>query len=306
MVQLTLLPVSVVIPLYNHEKYIVDTLESVFIQSSSPAEVIVVDDGSIDKSASIIRDYSRNRSELIFWSQPNQGAHQAINSGIHRATNDYVAILNSDDAYHCQRLEKCVDILQTDPEISVVATEIDFMNDKGKIIKNSWYDQARSNYKETGDLGLALMNGNFIMTTSNFVLRRTLFEEAGYFAPLRYAHDLEFLLRLIFLGKKIHIIKEKLLTYRVHQKNTISEDHKKVRVEWAFCCAGFIWMTDFKKHGESKGWVYLEKMAAIMDKHNLTKLVLYFLSYFQESSSNKNLWLCLADDDFFDFIYKVS
>ena len=103
--------ISVVIPLYNHEKYIHATVESVLSQDLKPSEIIIVNDGSTDGSAQIMTDILHRHPDIVYWSQPNQGAYQAINAGIHRATGDLVAILNSDDCYHPQRLRRCAQVL---------------------------------------------------------------------------------------------------------------------------------------------------------------------------------------------------
>ena len=94
--------VSVVIPSYNHAAYIREAVDSVLSQSLSDLELIVVDDGSQDESLDILAGYSDRRFHL--YTQLNQGAHAAINRGLHAAAGDYLAILNSDDAYHPQRL----------------------------------------------------------------------------------------------------------------------------------------------------------------------------------------------------------
>src|SRR4029450_2534625 len=125
-----------------------------------------------------------------FWSRPNQGAHRTINECIGQARGRYLAILNSDDLYHPERLLRCLAVLEGDPNAAVVATGISFVNEHGNAIRFPWYEEARVFYERIGDLGLALVNGNFLMTTSNIVARRALFQEVGGFDDLRYAHDL--------------------------------------------------------------------------------------------------------------------
>ena len=78
--------ISVIIPLYNHERYIAHALESVCSQSVPAEEIIVIDDGSNDASLNIALKYSKSHPEMTVSSHPNQGAHYTINSGIQRAT----------------------------------------------------------------------------------------------------------------------------------------------------------------------------------------------------------------------------
>src|SRR5207247_1507400 len=91
--------ISVVIPLYNHERFILQALESIYSQSVLPKEVIVVDDGSQDMSLDIARKFAKAHPEMIVRSHPNQGSHYTINSGVRQASGEFVSILNSDDAY---------------------------------------------------------------------------------------------------------------------------------------------------------------------------------------------------------------
>src|SRR5439155_12243129 len=162
-----------------------------------------IDDGSSDGSADTMRRLCKERPEIIFWSRPNQGAHHTLNAAIHRASAEFVAILNSDDRYHPERLASCLDALRAHPAADVVATEIAFLDDAGEAVASPWYEDALAFYKSTGDLPLALCRANFLMTTSNLFMRRSVFESVGYFSPLRYTHDLEFFLRLILERKEI-------------------------------------------------------------------------------------------------------
>ena len=95
--------VSVVIPAYNHERYVGAAIESVLEQTYSNFELIVVDDGSTDRTADIIKKYSDKR--ISYYYQENQDAYNTINRGISLARGQFIAILNSDDIYHKKRLE---------------------------------------------------------------------------------------------------------------------------------------------------------------------------------------------------------
>jgi hypothetical protein len=96
--------ITVVVPLYNHERYIEQTLQSVLSQTMPAHEIIVIDDGSTDGSAARVDRLRERHPQIALWSRENGGAHSAINAGIERATGDLVAILNSDDIYHPDRL----------------------------------------------------------------------------------------------------------------------------------------------------------------------------------------------------------
>ena len=272
--------VSVVVPLYNHERYISAALESVFRQSLQPDEIIIVDDGSTDGSALVVEQCARENPRVRLQRQANQGAHHAINRGIAESRGEIVAILNSDDAYAPERLRVCVEWLARHDNCAAVATALSFMDHDGRPLRNTWYEQARAYYDTVRDLGLALANGNFVMTTSNFVLRRSTVSELGGFRALRYAHDLDFLMRLVAAGKPVHLIESPLLHYRMHASNTISEDHRKVRAEWASVIASFAHTLFTRRPPDAQTWQYYRALLDIAERHNLTRLIFMFLAFF--------------------------
>lgn len=271
--------VSVVIPLYNHERYIEQSIGSVLGQTLAPFEIIVVDDGSTDGSADVVRRLCRDHPQIVFWSHPNQGAHHTLNAGIYRATGEFVAILNSDDVYLPNRLEACMDLMRGRPEASAVVTAVSFLDESGEEQESLWYHRARAYFQEVGDLSLALANANLIVSTSNLFLRRAVFSRVGHFTPLRYTHDLEFCLRLLASGEQIDYLEHPLLGYRLHPRNTISEDSHRVDAERAAVLAFFLYLT-WRRGSAREGWRdYLDRFAGILEDQALTKLFDYFLSY---------------------------
>jgi len=98
--------ISVIIPAYNHEKYITEAISSVLNQSYHDLEIIIINDGSTDSTEQRILSIHDQRIQYV--SQKNSGAHSAINRGISLAQGEYITILNSDDLYLPQRLETCL------------------------------------------------------------------------------------------------------------------------------------------------------------------------------------------------------
>ena len=96
-------------PLYNHARYLRRTLASIAAQTLEPRELIVVDDGSSDGGAEIVADFARQVSfPVTLMSQANAGADAALNRGMAVARGDIVAVINSDDTFHPERLERLV------------------------------------------------------------------------------------------------------------------------------------------------------------------------------------------------------
>ncbi len=206
-------------------------------QSRPPEEIIVIDDGSTYCSAQVAGELAREHPSIRFWSRPNRGAHATLNEGVRASTGALVAILNSDYLFHRERLARALAAFEIEPGASVFASGLSFIDGQGQGIRNAWFEESLAFHRKSGDLGVSLVNANFLMTTSNLVFRRALFDELGGFADLRYAHHLDFLLRVVAAGKRILIAPAALLSYRMHASNTISESQRKVKAEWALAAA---------------------------------------------------------------------
>jgi glycosyltransferase involved in cell wall biosynthesis len=291
--------VSVVIPIYNHERFVGAAIESALSQTVRPREILCIDDGSPDGSARIAQSLAARHPSVRFWSRPNQGAHRTINEGIREARAAYLAILNSDDVYHPERLARCLAVLEADPGAAAVATGISFVNAHGNPIRFPWYEEACAFYEEIGDLGLALVNANFLMTTSNIVARRAIFQDVGGFDDLRYAHDLDFFLRLVAHHKRLVLLRQPLLSYRIHDSNTISEAPPQVRLEWAAVVAFFAQRLASANSGWDSRSQYLARLLEVTDRHQLTRLVALSLLHAQrEGPGATSPGACVADQRF--------
>ena len=220
--------VAVVIPSYNHADYIGSALESVVVQTLAPERIVVVDDGSRDRSPEVIREFAEAhpQTRLIFIAQENAGAHNALNRAIAEAGEvDYIAILNSDDLYEPARLEKCAAFLVAHPDCDVVCTGLQMIGKDGALLspddpkarrtRTIWADPARDPAEW---LGVA----NFAKTTSNFFIRAA-YARAHPLRDYRYVHDYFFAVMAAVEGR-LGVIPEPLLRYRTHTTNTIKAD----------------------------------------------------------------------------------
>jgi glycosyltransferase involved in cell wall biosynthesis len=268
----------VVVPLYNHARYVVQAVRSALAQGPVLREVIVVDDGSSDGSMDAVLDACGDDPRLDCWSQPNRGAHAAINAGLLRATGEVLAVLNSDDVYAPGRLDRLVALLEARPTADLAATGLHFIDEDGSPVANPWHAEALRFLEASGDLATALINGNFVMTTSNLVFRRGLLDRVGLFAPLRYVHDLDFMLRALSLGSRFTLLlDEPLLGYRMHATNTIKEDHRAVRVEWAAAAAAYL--SAATGAPGPVDWAGLRGVAEVLERHALLRAVQLCLAY---------------------------
>ena len=111
--------VSIITPCYNGAKYISETIDSVITQTYSKWEMIIVDDGSVDNSAEIVRKYTENDSRLHLVQQKNAGSAAARNNGIRRCDGQYIALLDADDLWKPDFLEKQIKFMKKKNAICV-------------------------------------------------------------------------------------------------------------------------------------------------------------------------------------------
>ena len=234
---------SIVIPSYNHRAFIGDAIQSVLSQSEGNLELIVVDDGSTDDSLEVITDYSDER--LKVFPQTNRGAHAAINRGLEESSGEYLAILNSDDVYHPERLKMSQEYLEVNPQIGLMGSYIEIIDGDNKVlgIKHGYKDfepwpiqNPGKSFRAGSDLQAALLTENYFATTSNFVFRRRIYEKVGDFRALRYAHDWDFALRIASVTG-LGLLPEALIRYRIHENNTIRENLEAMIFEICWCLA---------------------------------------------------------------------
>ena len=220
--------VSVIIPAYNHEKFIAAAVDSVLNQTVNDLELIVVDDGSTDKTGKIVQDYKDTR--LTYYYQENQDAFNTINRGLGLAKGRYIAILNSDDVFTPDRLERLLDS-QEKSGAECIITDVIPISDSGEEFTdpefgwNVWHQKNRKFYYDCGDISTAFLHGNFMVTTSNLFMTAEAMKKTGEFCSLRYLHDYDYIFRLMLScpGKVHYLAEEKLLYYRIHSGNTLGE-----------------------------------------------------------------------------------
>jgi len=227
--------ISVVIPSYNHEIFLAETIESVRSQTLAPDELVVVDDGSSDGSRELLEGlrYREMRLEV----QENRGAHHAINRAIELSRGEYIAILNSDDVFERERIEHAWGVARASGA-ALLCGEVRLIDDEGgdpppdhDIVR--WYADARALGRSAPSLGHALRRHNVAVTTSNFFVHRALWTQLGGFRAYRYVHDYDFLLRAMALCPDRVVYEPSLcdVRYRVHGANTISEAHQRAMDE---------------------------------------------------------------------------
>lgn len=238
--------ISVIIPSYNHEKYIKKCIDSVLSQTYKDFELIIIDDGSKDTSNEIIKSYNDKR--IKHYMQENVGAHNTINRGLKLSIGEYITILNSDDEYYPERFQKCMNIFNENPNVSLISTWIDVVDAESKVLgtKMAWenmepwsIENRNLSFAASDDYTLNALMSNFVSTTSNMIFKRNVYENIGGMRNLRFAHDWDFLLR-VCESYNCYNLKEPLLKYRIHNTNTISTNRNWMLFEVCWILAANI------------------------------------------------------------------
>jgi hypothetical protein len=127
------------------------------------------------------------------------------------------------------------------------------------------------------------------------------------FAPLRYAHDLDFALRVLAEGRKIWLVREPLLQYRMHSANTISEAHDRIRLEWAAVTAMYAVRSWERSGGSDVDWTQVLAMEDVWGRHALTRLVHLCATYLRRHRTDTmERTPLLTDSQFLELLRKCS
>ena len=265
--------VSVVVPLYNHSGFIGEVIASILAQGEAVREVIVIDNGSADDSARAMGSLATKDQRIRFRTQPNQGAHATLNAGLVEASGELLAILNSDDAYLPGRLNALASLLDEEQAADLAESRIVFIDGAGAAVANPWFEEAWAVHAGGVPLGVALVNANLLMTTSNFVFRRTLLDRVGLFAPLRYAHDLDFALRALALGARDRTSRPAIPALP-HPWLALTRSRRtigRMRAEWALAAAGYLTSFWDRPGALPIDWGQAHAVQNVLHLHDLTR-----------------------------------
>lgn len=191
--------VSVVVPVYNGERFLRAALESVFAQDYQPFEVIVVDDGSQDGSAHIAQSFAGIR----YLRQDNQGPAAARNAGIAVAKGEFVAFHDADDLMAPNKLSRQVDFLLAHPQVDCVLARYEVFFEPG-IDQRGWLERYPSR------------DGERVHPVSGLIRRSVLQRVGGFDPTYRLAEGMDLLFRMRAAEVEIAVLPEILMSYRAH------------------------------------------------------------------------------------------
>ncbi len=214
--------ISVIIPVFNREKYISEAIESVLNQQYKPKEIIVVDDGSTDGTAQVLSQYGE---KIIYIYQENKGVSTSRNQGILNSTSEFITFLDSDDIWLPEKLEAHVDSLRRQPDASAYILNME-------MTRNNWHTSdffsfRKLNFPVNGELYIhrplcSQLKYQFAWV-QNTMIRRKCIDDSNLFSnDLSLYEDFDFFCRLAMKGPWLVSIKNHVKVMRREETDNLS------------------------------------------------------------------------------------
>lgn len=214
--------ITVIMPSYNYARFISESIESVLTQSAGDLELLIIDDGSTDKSREIIADFAHkdHRVKALFHSK-NEGISKTINDGFDVSSGKYIAITNADDVWAEDKIEQELGVLKNNENL-IVWSEGAIIDDRGNDTGKTFTQLHEATQKnKSGMIFDELLKRNFIMFSSILGLR-TILTKIRLDTKIKYMNDW---LYFVDLAKdhEFYYIDKPLVKYRIHGRNTTAD-----------------------------------------------------------------------------------
>jgi glycosyltransferase involved in cell wall biosynthesis len=207
--------VSVIIPVYDGAPFLRETLSSVLRQTRPPSEIIVVDDGSSDRSCEVAAEFARN---LRYIRKENGGPASARNVGISASSSEFVAFIDQDDLWHPAKLERQIACFDQDSELDLCYTLVNLFWDLSLAEEERAYSGHRRTRRVPG------------YTMPTLLARRAAFERVGKLdEALTFGDGPDWAMRAMHGGLRIKLLSEVLLYHRMHSQNLTRQRERSER-----------------------------------------------------------------------------
>ncbi|MGB3536465.1 MAG: glycosyltransferase [Microcoleaceae cyanobacterium] len=208
--------VSVVIPVYNGDRYIVQAVESILNQTYSASEIIIIDDGSTDNTYEVLQPY---QSRIHYVYQENLGVSVARNHGIELSQGEFVAFLDADDVFLPDKLAVQLAVFAAHPNLDIVQSGWRRVNQNGETLIDvkPWEQIPQLNLE-------SWLRWKPFGTMGTLMFRRNSLQQVGGFEPgLTHAEDVDLILRLCLNGCQSDWLRQPTVCYRQHDRNTMRD-----------------------------------------------------------------------------------
>lgn len=211
--------VSIVLPVYNGQKYLAQSIESVLSQTYKNIELIIVNDCSTDNSLSIVQEYAAKDSRVkIIINQKNQKLPMSLNIGFKAASGDYYTWTSDDNFYYKEAIEKMVNYLESNSDIDLVACDYDAIDANDNLLNHVHIDNDSKNLIKQNTIGAC------------FLYKKEIAQKIGEYDKTKFlVEDYDYWLRLGLAGK-IGVLNECLYTYRYHNSSLTTRRMEEILV----------------------------------------------------------------------------
>ena len=245
---------SIIIPVYNKEKFVAKTIESVLSQTFTDYEIIIVNDGSTDKSEAKISVFKDNR--IQYYSKKNEGVALARNFGIEKATADYICFLDADDYWHPTFLETMQRYSSELPEQKVFAAAIE-IETKNKTIPAHYSIPSTSDFEIVNFFDAS--QKECVLWTSSVCIHKSVFEKVGDFdTKIKHGEDTELWIRIGLQFPIVFI--RKILARYVYDEKSISRNSNYYFEQYTFDK----YSLEEKKNPALKKYMDLNRFSAVI------------------------------------------
>jgi glycosyltransferase involved in cell wall biosynthesis len=225
--------ISVILPVYNAEKYIERCLESIIHQTYAPIEILLINDGSTDTSPAIMKKYASEHNCIRYFDNANSGVSASRNYGIEEAKGDYIFFVDSDDWIEADTLERLYQQFETNVDIQFAVSGVCFdLKNTTKVIQTN--DCVLTREKAL----LSLFNDGYIRPVVwGKLIESSLLKEniIRFDRDIFYSEDVKFVFDMLIKSQKIAIISKPLYHYIQYNEdsamNTVRE-HKQFNTKW--------------------------------------------------------------------------
>ncbi len=206
--------VSINLCCYNSEKYLKETLESIFAQTYKDWELVIVNDGSADSTESIIKEYISQGYPITYHFQKNHGLGYSRNEALKRSRGKYIAFIDHDDIWMPEKLEKQIPLFERNHRVGIVYSESIWFNESGKAKKSL----GKKNLLKGQCFGKLLTN--YRLTMSSVIIRKKALDDlTEWFDPRFYMIEEADLFRRIAYSWELNYIDYPLVKWRVHSNS---------------------------------------------------------------------------------------
>lgn len=233
--------VSVVICAYNGEKYLAKSIESVLSQTYRNFELVIVDDGSTDGTANLIRKYADQNACIRPFFRTNHGLPASRNFAFENAKGEWVAIIDQDDLCYPTRLARQLEVAANHPTAAMIFCDTDFINEQDEVLgRHLTKFSLPRDFIEKGWAGNLLLQVGCYIDSEAFFMRRDAIHAVGAMdVGLRYACDYEYFIR-VGLMFDFAYTKDVLCAWRVHPEQATAK-FPKVRQQLRQVYRRFFW-----------------------------------------------------------------